>query len=70
MRLIKLFNIFLVVSIFLLAGAAHSETHTIPKTYSYHVDFDNLKSQTEALNNIQKQVLNKKSDEEDRKSVV
>jgi len=64
MRLIKLFNIFLAVSLSLLAGAAHSETHTTPKTFSYHVDFNDLKSQTEALNHIQKQVSNKTNDDE------
>jgi len=60
----KPIKLFLIVSTFIFPGTAISEPHTTHTNYSYHVDFDNTQSQTEALDDIQKQVKNKTDDKE------
>ena len=60
----KMFKLFLIASTFILPGIAISEPYKAQTGYSYHIDFDNAQSQSEVLNNIQKQVKNKTNDEE------
>ena len=48
----------------MLTGTVNSESFTAHKNYSYDVDFDDPQSQSEALDNIQRQIENEKNDEE------
>jgi len=60
----KYFNLLIIGTTLFLASPASSESLNAGKHYSYHVDFNNIQSQTEVLGNIQKQVENKADDEE------
>jgi len=64
MTRLKNLNILLAIAIIFSTGSVYSESYTTLNKHSYHVDFDNPQSQSEALDNIQKKIKNKTNDEE------